>query len=620
MNGRLTRIRLARGVCHQTLIKRFVSAWLFVWLGLMPIAAIGYSFTVSGVSDEPLANVNAYLKELKSDRFSTSRLETEINRRVGRALRPFGFYRPEITVDLDPEKKTGRVDITPGSAVEIETLDIRLQGEARGDPAFVEAVDRFSLGEGDRLLHAPWKALSRRLEALALERGYLDWRFGEKRMEVRPYRQSARLFLTFDSGRRYALGETVFFGSHIETVRLERMRGFAVGDPYRADYLARFNQRLSETGWFDSVVVRPRLGPMAPVEAVEALLLAPVGMEEAVSASGLRGAYQVGALAPVVGIDVRLEPADRHVFEVGVGFATDVGPRASVGWRQPWTNAWGHALDQDLFVSGAEQRVSGRYQVPLRDPLRDSYEVQYGLVHEDDRDTRLLKTSFEVARRWALEGGWSRSVFVRSTFEDFTQAGRSEEVWVTYPGIRLSRTRSRPQRFPMWGDRQQVSVEYASEGWGSDVAFWRVTGRSEWIRSLGEDHRFIGRLGAGVIETGQFDEMPPSLRFFAGGDRSVRGYGFEALAPEDEAGRLVGGARLLTVGLEAQRRVVGDWWLAGFVDGGDAFEAGALGALKVGAGLGVRWVSPIGPIRLDLAHPFDVDEALRVHFSIGPEF
>jgi translocation and assembly module TamA len=163
-------------------------------------------------------------------------------------------------------------------------------------------------------------------------------------------------------------------------------------------------------------------------------------------------------------------------------------------------------------------------------------------------------------------------------------------------------------------------VQYSSEAWGSDAEFLRVNGDTQWLRMLGDNHRFIGRLNVGAIETDDFKNVPTSLRFFAGGDNSVRGYSYESLSPKDARGRLIGGQQRFVASVEAQRRITGKWWLASFVDTGDAFTSWWPEELNTGAGLGVRWISPVGPIRFDVAHPFDNDDAYRIHFAIGPEF
>ncbi len=584
---------------------------------------------ISGVSGQVERNIDAYLQNIDEEQYTDVRLEGEIRQRTQEAMRVFGYYSPDITVELDQTPIAVRIE--PGPQVKIEVLSINVEGEAQDDPPFQEALDNFPLREGDVLRHAPWDRLRNQFSGLAIERGYFDWGFTDRRMEVRPYLESARLYMDFNSGPRYQFGDTSIRGSHIDPERLRQMQTFEPGDPYLAESLALYNQRLGETEWFSSVTVRPRLA------TTQELIIAPPSggdpwWNEATSAQPERPRLSSAALASALSmsrreenntrlpIDVSVEPANRHQYEVGIGYATDVGPRLRFGWKQPWINRFGHSLNHDLYISAPEQRFTGVYNIPLEDPLRDSYRLQYGLRNRDDGDTRSMEGTVEVARRWEFENRWVQTLYFRTTYEDFTQGGMSDQVWLFYPGIQWSRTRTRPPRFPLWGDRQQLSIEYSDTIWGSDAQFARLTGDTEWIRTIGDDNRFLARLSVGAIETDDFDKLPPSLRFFAGGDRSVRGYSYESLSPRNEEGRLRGGQQMLTSTLEYQRRVTGDWWGAAFVDSGDAFDNWGPEELKTGAGVGVRWVSPVGPIRLDVAHPFDHEDDWRLHFSIGPEF
>ncbi|MGO3057905.1 MAG: autotransporter assembly complex protein TamA [Halomonas sp.] len=581
---------------------------------------------ISGVDGDVEANVSAYLENIDAEQYTDVRLEAEIRSRTQEALRVFGYYEPDITIELTPPI---RLTIEPGPRVEIEVLSINIEGDAQDDPPFQEALDNFPLSEGDPLRHAPWDRLRTQFAGLAIQRGYFDWGFTDRRMEVRPYLQSARLYMDFDSGTRYRFGRVNITGSHIDPDRLQQMQTFEENDPYLAESLATYNQRLGETGWFKSVTVRPRL------ETAQELTITPPGggdpwFSEATASQPQRPLISSAALLSVLNInkrdnttlpiDVSVEPADRHQFEVGIGYATDVGPRLRFSWHQPWINSLGHSLDHDLYLSAPEQRFTGVYNIPLEDPLRDSYRLQYGIRNIDDSDTQSLEGSVEVARRWQFENDWVQTLYFRTTYEDFTQGGEADEVWLFYPGIQWSRTRTRPQRFPLWGDRQQLSVEYSDRIWGSDAKFTRVTGDTEWIRTINNDNRFSARLSIGAIETDDFSKLPPSLRFFAGGDRSVRGYSYESLSPRNADGRLRGGQQMITSSLEYQRRVRENWWGATFIDTGDAFDNWGPNDLKTGAGVGVRWISPVGPIRLDVAHPFDHEDAFRLHFSIGPEF
>lgn len=584
---------------------------------------------ISGVSSPVEDNIDAYLQSIDEEQYTDVRLKGEIRQRTREAMRVFGYYEPDITVELNQTPISVRIE--PGPQVKIEVLSINVEGDAQNDPPFQAALANFPLREGDALQHAPWDRLRNQFSGLAIERGYFDWAFADRRMEVRPYLESARLYMDFNSGPRYQFGNTSIRGSHIEPGRLRQMQTFEAGDPYLAESLARYNQRLAETGWFRSVTVRPRL------ETAQELSIAPPSggdpwWTEATASQPQRSRLSSAALASALSlnrrdeddthlpIDVSVEPAERHQFEVGIGYATDVGPRLRFGWKQPWINRFGHSLNHDLYISAPEQRFTGVYNIPLEDPIRDNYRLQYGVRNRDDGDTQSLEGTVEVARRWEFENRWVQTLYFRTTYEDFTQGGISDDAWLFYPGIQWSRTRTQPQRFPLWGDRQQLSIEYSDTTWGSSAQFARLTGDTEWIRTIGNDNRFSARLSIGAIETDDFDKLPPSLRFFAGGDRSVRGYSFESLSPKNEEGRLRGGQQLLTSTLEYQRRVTGEWWGATFVDSGDAFDNWGPEDLKTGAGVGVRWISPVGPIRFDVAHPFDNDDDWRVHFSIGPEF
>ena len=141
------------------------------------------------------------------------------------------------------------------------------------------------------------------------------------------------------------------------------------------------------------------------------------------------------------------------------------------------------------------------------------------------------------------------------------------------------------------------------------------------IRTYAKKHRFVLRSHFGWIETSQFDQVPPDLRFFAGGDRSVRGYDYKSISPENDEGELTGASRLAVGSIEYQYNVTGKWWGAVFVDAGEAVNDFNSRDFKIGAGVGVRWASPLGPIKFDIARPVSdrEEKGWQFYIGLGPE-
>ncbi|MEM7502514.1 MAG: BamA/TamA family outer membrane protein, partial [Pseudomonadota bacterium] len=132
-----------------------------------------------------------------------------------------------------------------------------------------------------------------------------------------------------------------------------------------------------------------------------------------------------------------------------------------------------------------------------------------------------------------------------------------------------------------------------------------------------EHGRLLGRATVGATAKDDFSELPPSLRFFAGGDESIRGYDYNTLGPADDEGEVIGGSGLLVASLEYEHRIKGNFFGAVFIDAGNAYD-GEDFEPAYGTGLGVKWRSPVGPVRLYLAHPLNqVDRDVRVHVSLG---
>ena len=558
-----------------------------VVLSPMLVQAQEVELTIEGLKSFRRDNVDAYLSAIPKEEYSTSiRFQARLQRTITEALNAVGYYQPTFEFEVSEDKTELIVKVSQGSSVRYKEVEIVITGEAKDDPDFIAAIEASGLKKGERLNHGEYDSLKSKLRNLGLQKGYFDAKFTTSRLEIAPDLYQAFVRLHFDSGIRYHFGATEITGSQIKMERVRSLSPFQEGDPYLVSQVGEYNQNLSNTDWFSSVLVEPDLSLLGE-----------------------------GRELPM---KVSLAPQARHQLETGLGYSTDVDVRASLKWKRPWVNSLGHSFDSSLSVSSPEQTLTASYRIPLEDVLNDYYRIHYGMKRVDSRDTKSIESNLALERHWKLDNDWNRTIFIRYLLENYEQGLQDDNAQFLLPGITFSRIRARGGAMPTWGDSQYITLEYGSENALSETDVVRVLGGMKWIRSAGENHRGLFRIDGGANFADDFDKLSPSLRFFAGGDNNLRGYGYESISPEDESGALTGAKYIATTSLEYQYRLYGNWWGALFYDYGDAFNDTP--EFKRGTGVGVRWASPVGPIRLDFAWGLDKDPTdFKIHFSLGPE-
>ncbi len=174
-------------------------------------------------------------------------------------------------------------------------------------------------------------------------------------------------------------------------------------------------------------------------------------------------------------------------------------------------------------------------------------------------DTRSDTTTLNVSRNWDMSTGWQYSINTRWSLSHFTQGDVTNTTMLLYPGANASRVRQRGGMMPYWGIANVIQSIIPIK-YGDLMLNFSLQAQQVWIRTPWEGHRFVVRGTFGWIETNQFEKVPPELRFFAGGDRSIRGYKYQSISPEDSKGKLTGASRMLTGSAEYQYNVTGNWW------------------------------------------------------------
>ncbi|AVF58952.1 autotransporter assembly complex family protein [Vibrio diabolicus] len=546
------------------------------------------SLTLKGIDGALEENVSAYLSSIPAKDYSTSlRFQARLDQSITEALNALGYYHAKISYSIPEGNDELIVSIKPGLPVKVKVMDVVITGEAKDDEEFAKLIERSPLKVGKVLNQGEYDSLKSSIRNLALQRGYFNGDYKLSKLEVIPDFNEANVRLHYDSGIRYHFGPINITGSQIWENRVESMRPFEIGEPYLVSQVGEYNQNLSNTDWFSSVFVEPDLSKL-----------------------------DEGRELP---IKVSLAPASKNQIETGLGYSTDTGVRGTLKWKKPWVSSRGHSFNTALSLSKPEQTITAGYKIPLDDVLREYYQLQFGLKHLDNRDTESLESNLAVERHWLTDGGWHKTIYVRHLYENFSQGLQDDGVQFVLPGATFSRTRVRGGNMPMWGDKQSVTIEYGDTALLSETRVLRLLGRSSWIRGIGDNHRGLFRLEGGANITDEFEKLSPSLRFFAGGDNNIRGYGYESISPVDESGALTGGKYIVSSTLEYQYRVYGNWWAATFYDIGDAFNETP--EWKSGAGVGIRWASPVGPVSFDFAWGLDEkpEREFRIHFSLGPE-
>ncbi|MFT4465473.1 MAG: autotransporter assembly complex protein TamA [Sodalis sp. (in: enterobacteria)] len=550
---------------------------------------------VEGLSGDLQRNVRARLSTIGSNEVTAdARFQSRVDNAVREGLRALGYYSPTIDFVFKPAVNGGRdvliARIMPGKPVKIAGVNVILRCEARQDSDYQQWVLDSKPALGTVLNHGAYDRFKNGFSSLALRKGYFDAEFRQSQLGVASSRYQAYWDIDFDSGQRYRFGKVRFHGAQIREDYLQNLAKVREGEPYSAESLAELNRRLAATNWFNSVEISPD--------------------------------FSTGKQSKTLPLDAVVTPRSRNSLETGVGYATDVGPRVKTTWNKPWLNSRGHSLQTSLSLSAPEQSADVSYKIPLlKDPLEQYYLLQGGFKREDLNDTQADSTTLNVARYWDLSSGWQRAINLRWSLDHFTQANVTDTTMLIYPGVSINRTRQRGGLMPTWGDSQRYLVDVSNTVWGSDIDFVILQAQNVWIRTLAEKHRFVARGNLGWIETNDFERVPPSLRFFAGGDRSIRGYKYKSLSPRDDDGKLTGASKLATGSLEYQYNITGKWWGAVFVDSGEAVNDIKQSNFKTGAGVGVRWQSPVGPIKLDIAAPVadEHEHGVQFYIGLGPE-
>ncbi|HEU0276480.1 MAG TPA: autotransporter assembly complex family protein [Rhodanobacteraceae bacterium] len=557
--------------------------------------------TVAGVDKELAAAVRAQISAsqylARNDVSATQAhvLADDADRQAVTALEPYGYYGAHATHTLVQQGNTWQLTlkVAPGAATTVSRVDIQMPEAALKLGPVRHAVRAFQPAVGQQMNDATYEAAKGAIASALLEAGFLDAKATMHRVDVTRTDHRAAIHLHYVVGERYRLGPATFQGSQFKPGFLARYVPWQPGDWYSQSALLGLQQALTDADYFSIVDVEPQVA---------------------------------NAKDHVVPVKVEVAPAKRTVYTAGVFVGTDTGPGARGGIRRRWINRSGHTLDTQAVVAEYLKTAQVVYGIPR--PGRDHANFNFGIGYRDENTKTSVSHTVSLAanatRDWH---GFVRTLGVHVLAGTFTVGNSGNDVnmpgvergrsTLVYPELALTRKVMDNPLFVRHG----YSVNFiARAAPGIDTRFAQVLADATWIHALGPRNRLILRGNAGIMSAQDFGRLPPQLRFFAGGDRSIRGYAYQAIGPRNAFGRVVGGTRLAVASATVEHYFTRNWGIAAFVDSGDAFDGTDFHA-QTGAGLGVRWRSPVGMVRVDVGVPIDNPyyKGPALHIVIGPD-
>ncbi len=549
---------------------------------------------------------------------------------LGEMLRTYGYYGGDVVRQLSGGRRARengagaaagagdaaseprvRFDLVPGPRYRFGRVDLGALSLLPG-PDAARLLAAFAIAPGDPLYAD--RILERELELrVALgETGYPFATLAEPELLIDHARTEGDLTLAVDPGGKYAFGGVVSADPKFLSSRhLERIARFEAGDVYQQSLETDLRRAIIATGLVSSVTITPReIAP--PAEGAMGEVALDVAFERA-PVRTIAGAIGYGTED---GFKVEGRWEHRNLFppEGALRLRGILGTRealASIGVRRNNFRGRDQILTADVFASDIQTLAVDSRSIGLRGTFEKvsnilfqkpvSWQLGGELVYTDERNRRARGSNILLPRQTYLIGGVFGSVTLDGS-DDLLDPSR--------------------------GYRATLSLApEVSRSAGNSSFYVRALAEAAYYKEVGSTV-IAGRLRAATIQGAPRDEIAPSRRLYSGGGGSVRGYGFQGVGPRNDRGEAVGGASLVEFSLEARIETP---LMGGAIEVVPFIDAGTVGLgstpdfrfIQAGAGVGIRYKTTFGPIRVDVATPLNptqFDSPVVVYVSLGQAF
>ena len=608
-----------------------------------PLARAGVIITVTGVSPPLRSNVLTYLsfsryqrsKDLTPD--IVDRLQSRISREVQAALRPFGYYQPTVRSKVTPSGSGNwqvAITIEPGQPVILKKVDIRVVGPGAASPLFARITSTLPFHTGEPLNQAQYDGVKGDLLRTAATYGYLDATLTRHELLVDPSARTASIALELDTGVRYHFGATSIEQHAVHDKLVRKYLRYRQGDPFDLTEVLRTQFALDDSEYFSDLEVLP-------------------GTPD--------------RMTHTVPVSIHANLSRPNVYSLAAGYATDTGARGIISWQDRRVNSYGHKMSVDLEAAQVTKySLQSRYIIPIGDPAVENLTLA-GTVEQRqlaDVNARTMSLGPSVTR---VTGRWQTVWFINGVHATGTVQGipecpiaepngttayaqcldptgkpipsitagtASNDMLV--PGVDIGSVPKGYLGEPMFQHGFFAELRGSQGAFGSKANFVQIHVQLERVLTLAPKWHLLLRDELGATFASHFDEMPSVMRFFAGGEGSVRGFAYNDLSPEQNfcenvafnnsastrqecvLNQKAGGKDLVTGSVEFDRDLPRNFGVAAFFDYGNAFNHFGT-HLEYGAGVGFRVRLPVLTLGVDIGQPLSQSGSPRLYINFSPK-
>jgi len=541
--------------------------------------------TITGVEKSLASKLTEYAGKPSSQSASGLRYwQRSVEQKMAQSLAAMGYNNTTIDSTLKDQQLS--VKLTLGPATTYSAVDVVINGAGNEEPLLKKFVQTAAPTVGQQLVHATYESFKSDLLSVALTLGFFDANYSTHRLAVSRKNHDAKMQLQLDSGERYRYGPVSFDESKLSQEFLHRWVAFEEGDYYNSSDVDTLARELRDSGYFGSVRVRPNIDM---------------------------------AVDGAVPIEVDSTLREPHSATIGIGYGTDTGPRLRGSLTRHYVNKHGHSAGLEAELSADSQELSAYYRLPHHpSPASHYLQLEAGVSNTDIDDANSLLYTLGANHHRINSKKWHETYSLKFQHETSEIDSETNTSRLLIPGASWSREKTRT--VGEWGTLK-YSVDFqlsaAREALLSDINFDRFYLKLGSGHAFSAKHLLHARMELGWLESKDFDQVPLSLRFFAGGDDSIRGFARREVSPQDADGNAIGGRYLTTLSTEYEYRLRESLGLAVFVDMGRA-GYNEYDPIAYGGGVGLRWYSPVGPIKLYVGVPLKGDDkSARFHLSVG---